>query len=240
MSKEAFLHRRSTELLELLDQAARASGKRRGQSFEDFLELVVCSLSGGKMEEQYLKVARRYGEGEPGKRGIDLLARTFGALVTIMEETRADILGDLYQGAITRGENGQFMTPETVTDCMARLVGHDENAGGQKVLDCCCGSGRMLLSAAQVNPNRLFVGQDVDLRSVSSQYPSCRAMSQLVFRCPLLLSVRRLQHPSCLSAAPRSSQQSLRRSPSGGNGDVTVHEPSVTTYIPRYALSHFR
>src|SRR5436305_1163953 len=107
MAKETFFHRETNELLELLDQAARTSGKSRGQTFEDFLELVVCSLSGGQMEDQYLKVAQRYGEGESGKRGIDVLARSFGTLVRIMEETRADILGDLYQGAITRGENGQ-------------------------------------------------------------------------------------------------------------------------------------
>jgi hypothetical protein len=33
-----------------------------------------------------------------------------------MEETRLDILGDLFQGAITYGEAGQFLTPEAVRE----------------------------------------------------------------------------------------------------------------------------
>jgi hypothetical protein len=54
--------------------------------------LPVCTLSGGQVEEAYLKVAQRHGPGEQGKRGIDRLAEAFGALVGAMEETRADIL----------------------------------------------------------------------------------------------------------------------------------------------------
>src|SRR5439155_11908640 len=103
--------------------------------------------------------------GEEGKRGIDHLARMFGDLVRIMEETRSDVLGDLFQGAITYGENGQFYTPEPVCDLMAQMVGHDE-PDSKTVLDPCCGSGRMLLSAAKINPRRELVGQDIDLRCV--------------------------------------------------------------------------
>lgn len=137
------------------------SGKSRGQAFEDFLVLTVCALSGGRMEEQYLAIAGRYTAGEPGKRGIDLLASTFGKLVSLIEETRADILGDLFMGAITFGENGQFYTPEGVTDLLAQMAGT-----GATVFDPCCGSGRMLLSAATLNARRTFVGQDIDMRCV--------------------------------------------------------------------------
>src|ERR1043166_7952492 len=112
----------------MLDEAARRAGTHRARVFDEFLELVVCTLSGGRMEEQYLKVAQRHGTGEQGRRSIDLLAEAFGALVSAMEETRADILGDLFQGAITRGQNGQFFTPDTVARCMAEIVGHDEKA----------------------------------------------------------------------------------------------------------------
>jgi len=33
-----------------------------------------------------------------------------------MDKRRADILGDLFQGAVTYGEAGQLMTPEDVTN----------------------------------------------------------------------------------------------------------------------------
>lgn len=38
--------------------------------------------------------------------------------------------------------------------------------GRRSVNDPCCGSGRMLLAAAEIQPNWHFVGQDVDLRCV--------------------------------------------------------------------------
>ena len=45
----------------------------------------------------------------------------FGRLVDVMETTRADILGDLFQGAITYGEAGQYLTPESITSVMAAM-----------------------------------------------------------------------------------------------------------------------
>lgn len=85
----------------------------------------------------------------------------FAKLAALMEQTR-DILGDVFQVAITRGEHGQFLTPESLCTLMAELSGPE----GATVHDCCCGSGRLLLAAAQVNRNRLFIGQDIDLRCV--------------------------------------------------------------------------
>lgn len=104
LAKEFFFYRETNELLELLDEAARRSGKSRPQAFEDFLELVICTLSGGEMEDDYLAVAHRYADGEQGKRGIDVLANTFGALVKIMDKTREECLprGDLFHRTGTR------------------------------------------------------------------------------------------------------------------------------------------
>lgn len=129
----------------------------------------VCSLSGGAMEEQYLQVVKKHTEGEQGKRGCDRLAQLFGQLVDSIEETRKDILGDLFQGAITYGEAGQFYTPETITQLMAEMTlaqAEPESGESKRVLDPCCGSGRMLLSVAERNPHWEFVGQDIDLRCV--------------------------------------------------------------------------
>tara|TARA_R110002072_G_scaffold179059_1_gene335065 strand:+ start:127689 stop:128207 length:519 start_codon:yes stop_codon:yes gene_type:complete len=124
----------------------------------------VCSLSGGQMEAEYLQVVEKYSEGEKGDRACDYLANAFGALVNAMEETRADIIGDLFQGGVTFGENGQFFTPEPITILMAQMQMSDK--GGQRVLDPACGSGRTLLAVADVNRHNEFYGVDVDHRCV--------------------------------------------------------------------------
>ena len=173
MAKEHFFHPESAGLLATLDEAAHRSGIGRGQAFDDFLHMVVCSLSGQRMEEQYLEVVKRHSRGKPGKRGCDALSELFGRAVAAMEETRdemKDILGDLFQGAITYGEAGQFFTPATVGRMMARMmvsdVPEEERHTVKRVGDPACGSGRMLLAVAEMQPHWHFVGQDVDLRCV--------------------------------------------------------------------------
>ena len=128
--------------------------------------MVVCALAGGTMEHEYLKIVQKYSVGEKGKRPVDYLADAFGRLIDIMDKTRADILGDLFQGAIAYGDRGQFFTPEWVCELMAQLTSDENGTSSARVCDPCCGSGRMLLAAASVNRNRLFVGQDADLRCV--------------------------------------------------------------------------
>src|SRR5438045_10024 len=99
--KEHFAYPGSQKLLDLIEQAGHRGMTSRGSAFSDFLEICVYALSGGQMEEAYLAIAKRYSEGEKGKRGIDRMAEAFGMLVQLMEETRADILGDCFQGGIT-------------------------------------------------------------------------------------------------------------------------------------------
>jgi hypothetical protein len=163
--KEHFQHKDTYALLKKLDDAAYRAHRSRGQVFEDFLEMSVCALAGGTMEEPYLQVVQRYAKGEKGKRPVDLLAELFGELVNVMEQTGADVLGDLFQGAITYGEHGQFYTPENLCAMMARMQMHKEGTG-KRILDPCCGSGRMLLACAEVNRSNEFYGQDIDLRCV--------------------------------------------------------------------------
>lgn len=129
--------------------------------------MTLCALSGGQMEEQYLATVKKHSEGKSGKRGCDSIAHAFGTLVDAMEKTRYDILGDLFQGSITYGEAGQFLTPEPICQMMATMtVGEEQEAGKKSVCDPCCGSGRMLLAVADLKPHWEFVGQDVDLRCV--------------------------------------------------------------------------
>ena len=134
--------------------------------------MAICALSGGQMEDQYLDVVKKHTAGEKGSRGCDSLAAMFGTLVSQMEETRGemrDVLGDLFQGAITYGEAGQFLTPEPVARLMARMTTSGfvpEEGTRPRVGDPCCGSGRMLLAVAEEHRDWEFVGQDIDLRCV--------------------------------------------------------------------------
>ena len=126
--------------------------------FDDFLEMVVCSLSLGAKEERYLEIVHNYGKPE-----AYLMAEAFGALVIEMDNGGAglkDCFGDFYMEYLSYGRNGQFFTPEHICDLMARMI---NPAGfGERVADCCCGSGRMLLAAARITRNSLFFGADID------------------------------------------------------------------------------
>jgi hypothetical protein len=170
MPKESFLYSETQPVFDLIEEASRRSGVSRGQSFEDFILMSVCALSGGQMEEQYLATVSKHTEAKSGKCGCDSIAKAFGMLVHVMEETRQDILGDIFQGAITYGEAGQFLTPEPVCKLMASMTvgdaGDEEGSGLKTIADPCCGSGRMLLAVADLKPHWEFFGQDFDLRCV--------------------------------------------------------------------------
>ena len=121
------------------------------------------------MEEEYLQTIEKHTSGSQGKRGVDLIARTFATLVDLMSQTNEDILGDIFQGSITYGERGQFMTPMPIARMMSQMSLPTEPTdleGRRSVCDCACGSGRMLMAAAEIQPNWHFVGQDVDSRCV--------------------------------------------------------------------------
>ena len=166
MPREQFQYDGSRHLCDLLDEAGQRAGLSRGQAFDDFLACTICALANQHMEDEYLSVVRKgYAEGEPGRRGIDSLSKAFATLVQLMEETRADILGDLFQGGITYGEAGQFLTPPEVCRLMAAM-NVDESTPDAKVFDSCCGSGRMLLAYAEQQRCGELIGQDIDLRCV--------------------------------------------------------------------------
>ena len=168
MAKENFFHRETPALFKKLHELAQRSHMSRGQAFEDWLTAMVCALAAETKEAEYLAMAERHKEGKPGKRGVDLFGEMFAELLLAMEKSGGDILGDLFEGAISYGENGLFLTPETLAEAMARLTLADpvpaEDDKPVYVNDPCCGTGRMLLEAARVNPRVELVGQDVDAR----------------------------------------------------------------------------
>ena len=125
--------------------------------FSDFLEIVICCLSAGKMEDQYLKIIAKYSKDE-----VFTLKDAFAALITEMDNDgygMKDCLGDFFMEHLSFGRNGQFFTPEPICDMMAMVTAP---GNGSRVLDPACGSGRMLMSSAKVNRYGKFYGADVD------------------------------------------------------------------------------
>ena len=138
-----------------------AIGKSEDSVFSDFLDIVICALSAEKYEEEYLSIVKRYKKEE-----VELFCELFAQMVMIMDDDGTgltDCLGEFYQNNITRGRNGQFFTPEHVCDAMAAMVINKEERD-KTVFDPCCGSGRMLLSAAKVARLDYFFGADIDVR----------------------------------------------------------------------------
>lgn len=126
--------------------------------FTDFLEMIVCALSMGAMEERYLEIVRQYEKPE-----AYALSEAFGALVLEMDnggEGLKDCFGDFFMEHLSHGRNGQFFTPQPVCDLMAQIA--QPAKFGERVADCCCGSGRLLFAAAKLNRNALFFGSDID------------------------------------------------------------------------------
>jgi len=77
-------------------------------------------------------------------------------------EGMKDALGDFFMDEISHGRNGQYFTPQPICDMMASItVGSIKN--DQIVNDPTCGSGRMLLAAAKINRNAIFIGSDIDI-----------------------------------------------------------------------------
>lgn len=168
MAKEHFFYRETEPLFKKLEVLARRSGVSRAAAFEDWLTAMVCALAAETKEDEYLAMIERHTKGEKGKRGADMMAEMFAHLVDAMSNTDSDILGDLYEGAITYGEDGQYMSPAPIAELMARMTVDSEarptNGKPVYIADPACGTGRMLLAASDRNPYAELVGVDVDAR----------------------------------------------------------------------------
>ncbi|MBL7968914.1 MAG: hypothetical protein JNK09_18060 [Prolixibacteraceae bacterium] len=88
--------------------------------FDDFLEMVIYSISLGAKEDRYHEIVRNY-----EKPDAHLMAEAFGALVMEMDnkgEGLKDGFGDFYMKYLSYGHNGQFFTLEPICDMMARML----------------------------------------------------------------------------------------------------------------------
>ena len=168
MAKEHFFYPETRPLFQKLEELSRRSGVSRAQAFEDWLTAMLSALAAETKEDEYLAMVDRHKSGKKGKRGVDLMAQMFGELVDSITRNDVDILGDLFQSSITYGEAGQFLSPESIARLLAEMsVDPDARpVADEKLLvhDPCCGTGRMLLAASNVNPHAELVGVDIDAR----------------------------------------------------------------------------
>tara|TARA_R110002111_G_scaffold164386_3_gene230562 strand:+ start:15524 stop:16471 length:948 start_codon:yes stop_codon:yes gene_type:complete len=170
MAKEQFFYSNTRQLFNTLESVSQRSSVSRGKAFEDLLEACVAALAAETMEPAYFEAIKAHLEGTQGKRGVDLFPKFLAQLIEGMSEQDQDLLGDLFEGSISYGEKGQFLTPESVSQLLANLTIDAERQADDKqtqiINDPCCGTGRMLLKAGEINPNAELAGQDIDARCV--------------------------------------------------------------------------
>lgn len=168
MAKEFFSHEDSRQLFKTIEDISRRSGVSRAQAFEDVLRACVAALAAETMELDYLEAIKAHTDGSKGKRGVDLFPVFLGQLVEATSNADNDLLGDLFQGAISYGENGLYLTPAPVAQLIAQMtVEPTERAEDGRIPlihDPCCGTGVLLMEAGKINPHVELVGQDVDAR----------------------------------------------------------------------------
>lgn len=165
---ESFAYPESESLFRQLEEVSQRSSVSRDAAFQDWLTAMTCALAAETMEDEYLRMVERHQDGQPGRRSIDLMGTMFGELVAAMTRYDRDVLGDLFQSAVSHQERGQFFTPESLTQLLGELTvdSPEESARCPEITisDPCCGTGRMLLDAARRHPNAQVHGVDIDAR----------------------------------------------------------------------------
>lgn len=143
-------------------------GNKRDLSkvFNDLLTISICSFHRTNIqsalkakdednEKLYFQTIAPY-----SKTDLTKLSECLAFLqMNVLDDPYSDILGDFYMAYISHGQNGQYFTPKPVCTILAKINGMD-SIYHQRVMDPACGSGRMLLSAAELNHENYFYGSD--------------------------------------------------------------------------------
>lgn len=122
--------------------------------FDAFTRFAACCLAAQTREPEYLEEAKRWQKPE-----LELFGQALGALILEMESKPfEDVLGGHYMdfALSSKGQqwNGEFHTPKTICDLMARITLGDMASvpaeGPITVCEPACGAGAMILSLAEV------------------------------------------------------------------------------------------
>lgn len=146
--------------------------------FDDMLTFFICSFNPEPKPNPYWKYTK-----EQNVLFFHLLQEWLKVMdVMINRRGWYDAFGDFFMSNVGRTSQqykGQFFTPHTICDFMAKIALDDKgettephivcNGFGKRVVvnDCACGSARMLLAAHATNCERghrayYFIGDDID------------------------------------------------------------------------------
>lgn len=143
-----------TDIKQLLTEFQRfAYGQSLHSAFTELLDWTLLPFKIHETVEAQQQALEAYRTHPKASQLVTLLM-----LIGEGSEHFSDPLGELYQQAISSGHNGQFWTPEHMSDMMAAITIGETLDDNQRVCDPTCGSGRMLLSAAKINRKALFYG----------------------------------------------------------------------------------
>lgn len=138
--------------------------------FDDFLTITIAAFGQnpriGKSydEDLYLETIGKYKH----HKLKDHFPKLLGCLITEMEEqlqstTGNDVLGTYYENTISKKGSGQFFTPWHICTFMVSSLSGDKSETPLRILDPCCGSGRMLVCGGNImGKHHYFYGIDVD------------------------------------------------------------------------------
>ena len=143
--------RKAPDFRNILERLAHRHDIRR--VFDAFVRFAACAVAAQTREAEYLEEAKRWDKAE-----LELFAEAFGTLVGEMEsQPFTDLIGGYYMefALSSKGQqwNGEFHTPKTICDLMARMTLGDMDSfpaeGPITVCEPACGSGAMILSVGE-------------------------------------------------------------------------------------------
>lgn len=157
------------ELYKDFTKAVELLGRKHSLSnvFNDFLTMAICSYHETNImtqcrqkdeanEELYFEAIGKYDKEE-----LSAFAKLMGIVMTnAYQAPYSDLLGQFFTEHITQGHNGQFFTPMAVCQMMAGIHGEPNTVKDKRISDPACGSGRLLMAFAAINPNNTFYGAD--------------------------------------------------------------------------------
>lgn len=131
--------------------------------FNDFLDYSMLMLRWWDITPaHFIEFEKKY----PEKRHAQLFAEAFYSMGDVADNDGAgfkDPFGDFFMEHLGNNYKGQFFTPETLCEMIAKMQIGTKLPDKATVADPCCGSGRLLLAAAKINRNALFYAMDIDL-----------------------------------------------------------------------------
>lgn len=109
-----------------------------GHVFNDFLDLSL-SVFAGNIDQRQSELLNKWMKDELLRTLFLTAFKRYGEAA----EGYHDPLGDAFMARISFGDHGQFFTPDEICEMLAVCtVDKDSNS----MMDCCCGSGRLLLA----------------------------------------------------------------------------------------------